>query len=235
MSREATKKKEAQAAPTPLVWHPTPDPRPEPGERHRPARRVALWASVTVLVLGGGTAAVYELEFQGQGAAAADSAGNAREVGAVATPDAALPTPTAPSPSPQPAGAGTVPVATPTMTPANQPVAVVTPAAQPGGSAVRISGSIQCQSKGVEGVWIQAADGGSGWAPWVSSAADPSHATFSFTLPHGGKHSVEIGCGGTPSAWSVVEYSSFVGGRVNDFYCYDEPDSRLYSYCQESS
>jgi hypothetical protein len=118
---------------------------------------------------------------------------------------------------------------------ANRPVVVVTPAAQAGGSAVRISGSIQCQSKGVEGVWIQAVDGGSGWAPWVSSAAHASYATYSYTLPHGGKYSAEIGCGGTPSAWTVVEYSSFYGGTVNNFYCYDEPSAPLYSYCRESS
>lgn len=238
MSREATKKQEAQAqqaTPTPLVWEPTPDVRPEPDERHRPARRLVLWASVTVLLLGGGAAAVYELEFQGRGAAAADPAGNARHVGVVTTPDTALPTASTLSPSPQPAGTSEAPVAAPTMTVANHPVPVTTPAAQAGESAVHVSGAIQCQSKGVEGVWIQAVNGGSGWAPWVSSAADPSHATYSYTLSHGGQYSVEIGCGGTPGAWSVVEYSSFHGGAVNDFYCYDETNSSLYSYCRQSS
>ena len=100
---------------------------------------------------------------------------------------------------------------------------------------IKVSGSIQCQSKNVEGVWIQAAGGGSGWAPWVSSAAHATYATYSYTLPHGGDYSVHIGCGGTTASWAVATYSSFYGGTVNDFYCYDESSSSEYSVCEKAA
>jgi len=235
MSREA-KKNEAEATPTGLVWDPAPDVRPEPSEeRRRPARRAVLWASATVLVLGGSAVAVYELGFHGNGTAAAGSARSAQSVRVVTSSGTPLPSASATDSSSDSAGTGATPVASPTMTVANRPVTVTTPAAQTGESATRVSGSIQCQSEGVEGVWIQAANGGSGWAPWVSSAAYPSYASYSYTLPYGGEYSVTIGCGGTPKAWAKVEYSSFYGGTVNNFYCYDEPSASLYSYCRESS
>jgi len=224
MSR-AAKKNEAEATPTTLVWESAPEVRPEPSEGHRSVRRAVLWASVTVLVLGGGAAAVYALGSQGKRTAAAGSEHSAQT---------ALSSSSAPGSPPQTAGTSAVPVASPTMTVANIPVVVTTPAARAGESATRVSGSIECQSTGVEGVWIDAANGGSGWAPWVSSAAYPSYASYSYTLPYGGEYSVEIGCGGKPSAWTVVEYSGFYGGTVNNFYCYDESSSSLYSYCRES-
>ena len=121
-----------------------------------------------------------------------------------------------------------------TSTAHNAAVVVTTPPSQSGGTATKISGSIQCQSKSVEGVWIQAANNGSGWAPWVSSAANPQFATYSYTLPYGGEYSVHVGCGGTTSSWAVAEYSSFYGGTVNSFYCYDESSSTLYTYCAKS-
>lgn len=113
------------------------------------------------------------------------------------------------------------------------PVVVATPTPS-SESPTKVAGSIQCQSHGVEGVWIQSANGGSGWAPWQSSAANPSYATYWYTLPQGGEYSVHVGCGGTPSAWSVATYSSFYGGTTNNFYCYDENSSSLYTYCTES-
>ena len=73
------------------------------------------------------------------------------------------------------------------------------------------------------------------WAPWVSSAANPDHATYSYTLPHGGEYSLHVGCGGTTSSWKVAEYSNFHGGTVNDFSCYDESSSSLYTYCADTS
>ena len=102
-------------------------------------------------------------------------------------------------------------------------------------AATAVSGSIQCQSTSVEGVWVQSANGGSGWAPWVSSAANPDHATYSYTLPKGGEYSLHVGCGGTTSTWKVAAYSDFYGGTVNDFYCYDESGSTLYTYCSRTS
>ena len=111
---------------------------------------------------------------------------------------------------------------------------VTTPVEQSGESATKVSGSIQCQSMGVEGVYIEAANGGSGWAPWVSSAARPSYATYSYTLSKGGEYSVWVGCGGTPSRWTIATYSTFYSGTVNNFYCYDESDAALWTYCKKA-
>jgi hypothetical protein len=98
-----------------------------------------------------------------------------------------------------------------------------------------ISGSITCESQNVEGVWIQAANGGSGWAPWVSSADDATYATYSYTLPHGGAYSLHVGCGGTTSSWAVAAYSSFYGGTVNNFFCYDQSSDAQYAVCDRTS
>jgi hypothetical protein len=201
------------------VWDPASTAVPPTPKARALTRRTVLWSSVAALVLGGG-AAVYLLTSPPAGAAQA-----------IAT----TPTPTTvPTASTTPSTPSTaVAVVTPTMIVQTHPVAVVTPAAQSGGSATHVSGSIQCQVGAVEGIWIQAANGGSGWAPWNSTAARASYATYSYTLPHGGEYSAEIGCGGTPSAWAAVEYTTFHTGKVNDFYCYDQPKSALYSYCKE--
>ena len=128
------------------------------------------------------------------------------------------------------------PSVVPTSPASSSPVTVSTPSPEATATAASdISGSIQCQSSSVEGVWVQAANGGSGWAPWISSAARPDYATYSYTLPHGGEYSLHIGCGGTTSSWKVATYSGYYGGTVNNFYCYDESGSSLYTYCAKTS
>jgi hypothetical protein len=128
------------------------------------------------------------------------------------------------------------PSVAPTTPASSSPITITTPSPEvTATAATNISGSIQCESTSVEGVWIQSANGGSGWAPWVSSAARSYYATYSYTLPKGGEYSVHVGCGGTTSSWKVAEYSNFYGGTVNDFYCYDESSSSLYTYCARTS
>jgi len=100
----------------------------------------------------------------------------------------------------------------------------------PANEAVTVSGFIECQSQGVEGVWIQAANGDSGWAPWVSSAANPGYATYQYTLDSGGQYAVHVGCGGTPSSWAVATYSDYFSGPANDFFCYNSGGAD-YTYC----
>jgi len=159
------------------------------------------------------------------------------------TPSAA-PSSTSPAPSASPAAV----VVTPTPTvlaqtvslPTTQaqptaPMPVTTPAEKSGEAAAKVSGYVQCQSQAVEGVYIEASNGGSGWAPWVSSAARSSYATYSYTLANGGEYSVWVGCGGTPKRWTIATYSSFYGGTVNDFLCYDQTDAALYTYCVHQS
>jgi hypothetical protein len=128
------------------------------------------------------------------------------------------------------------PSVAPTTPASSSSITITTPSPEvTATAATNISGSIQCESSSVEGVWIQSANGGSGWAPWVSSAARSDYATYSYTLPEGGEYAVHVGCGGTTSSWKVAEYSNFYGGTVNNFYCYDESGSSLYTYCARTS
>jgi hypothetical protein len=112
-------------------------------------------------------------------------------------------------------------------TPAPKPAPTTPP--PPTNKAVTVSGYVECQSQGVEGVWIQAATSDSGWAPFWPSAGNPDYATYQYTLDSGGQYAVHVGCGGTQSSWAVATYSDYFSGPTNDFYCYDSGAN--YSYC----
>jgi hypothetical protein len=107
------------------------------------------------------------------------------------------------------------------------------------GAASYVSGHVQCESgAGVEGVWIAANSGGSGWASWYSYAnyGEPNYASFSYNLPYGGSYYVHVGCGGIPSHWQVPTYSyNAVTGSGHTFYCWDyQYEDRYYPHCTNS-
>ena len=69
---------------------------------------------------------------------------------------------------------------------------------------VTISGEVTClNSFAADGVWIEAANGGSGFA----EVRGPSPTTgwgvssFDYTLPHGGAWTAHVGCGGDSRTW----------------------------------
>jgi hypothetical protein len=80
------------------------------------------------------------------------------------------------------------------------------------------NGTVECvDQKPVEGVWITAASGGSGWA----SRGNGWSVNFSYRLPNGGSYKVTVGCGGSPSNWASSSSSrSYVAG-THYFDCYD--------------
>jgi hypothetical protein len=153
-----------------------------------------------------------------------------------------------PTASTPPVGATTAPAAAPIVPPTNSaaksatvtqnttkpPTRAAAPAPTtappPANEAVTVSGYIECQSQSVEGVWIQAANSDSGFAPWWPSADNPDYATYQYTLDSGGQYAVHVGCGGTQDTWAVATYSDFFSGPVNDFYCYDNGGADN-SYC----
>jgi hypothetical protein len=97
-------------------------------------------------------------------------------------------------------------------------------------AASNISGKVMCISgDGVVGVWIDAKNGGSGWAKWIPTNGFPQQASFSFTLPKGGIYSVHVGCGGSPAKWRSDNRSSY--GLVRDFWCYDLKGQARYGTC----
>jgi hypothetical protein len=63
-----------------------------------------------------------------------------------------------------------------------------------------ISGQVQCVDElAVEGVWIQASSGGSGFASLQNLNGYTKN--FRYSLPHGGAWTVHVGCGGGTSDW----------------------------------
>lgn len=103
---------------------------------------------------------------------------------------------------------------------------------------VTITGYAKCwpdPTKPVVGVWIVAANGGSGWADLQALPGQVNVAWFSRTLPNGGSYVVHIGCGGTPAHWELTLASlNGVLGSGHTFTCYDVPPTRdpAQAHCQ---
>jgi hypothetical protein len=129
---------------------------------------------------------------------------------------AAAPPPEAPPPTKAPAPP-------PTKAPAKPPVTAAPVTHQ-------ISGYVQCATMAVEGVWIAAVNGGSGWATWTALSS-PSTASYSYTLPDGGSYAVHAGCGGSPADWATTPDSDVVSGTVNDFFCHDVAGQPSFGFC----
>lgn len=107
------------------------------------------------------------------------------------------------------ASASAVPVATPATAGAVHP-----------DSSTYVSGTVQCLSMNVEGVWVAAQSGTSGWASW-SATSNPTIANWHYTLSSGNSYSLHVGCGGSPQSWAVTTYSPVVSGSGHTFLCWD--------------
>jgi hypothetical protein len=93
----------------------------------------------------------------------------------------------------------------------------------------QVSGYVQCTSLPVEGVWIVARRGGSGWAEWTGVTA--TLARYNYTLPKGGSYAVHVGCGGSLPDWQTTPDSGFVSGAFNDFLCHDVAGQADFDVC----
>lgn len=107
--------------------------------------------------------------------------------------------------------------------------------AAPASAATTVSGYVTCVSqRSVVGVWVQAVNGGSGWASWSPQPENYS-ARYQYSLPYGGQYAIHVGCGGTPARWATANYSDNVGGTNNSFTCYDVPNAGYaYLRCQHT-
>lgn len=105
----------------------------------------------------------------------------------------------------------------------------------PAAAAVTVSGQVTCVGNdSVVGVWIQAKDGGSGWASWQAPTASWV-ANYSRSLPNGGQYQVHVGCGGTSQNWATNNKSGYVSGTSNSFTCYPLPNAGWkYLTCQRT-
>jgi hypothetical protein len=102
-----------------------------------------------------------------------------------------------------------------------------------------ISGQVQCVDElAVEGVWIQASSGGSGWATLRNVEESGYTKNFSYSLPYGGAWTVHVGCGGSTSDWKYkpngnsttrATYQSWLCITPDDGVPWPEPNN----YCRQ--
>jgi hypothetical protein len=96
-----------------------------------------------------------------------------------------------------------------------------------------VSGHVRCSTMPVEGVWIVASKGGSGWAAWHDTRG-PRIAYYGRRLPRGGPYAVHVGCGGSPKHWRTTPDSAAVSGTVNNFLCGDVTRRRDHDTCRRT-
>src|SRR5690349_14628667 len=65
--------------------------------------------------------------------------------------------------------------------------------ASPAAASTTVSGTVMCVSQAdVVGIWIQAENGGSGWARRSSVSGLRWHSRYSYSLPRGGRYQVHV-------------------------------------------
>jgi uncharacterized MnhB-related membrane protein len=101
-----------------------------------------------------------------------------------------------------------------------------------------ISGKVQCAGgEQVVGIWVDAINGGSGFADWIPISNNGSEASFKYILPNGGDYNLHVGCGGTKQDWGGTYTTETGSGTVRDtnthyFVCQDFPGTQGYGSCQ---
>jgi hypothetical protein len=99
--------------------------------------------------------------------------------------------------------------------------------AQATASAVRpdsygVSGSVVCLSENaVEGIWVSASSGTSGWATLSAASGTESAVSWTYTLSSNTSYYIHVGCGGSPQNWAVNTYSATGTGGKPGLICYD--------------
>jgi hypothetical protein len=101
-------------------------------------------------------------------------------------------------------------------------------------------GTVECATgRPVEGVWVDVANGHSGWAEWAAEPNNPDRASYSYELQMAGKYTVHVGCGGSPENWASETWSEPVAsGETHDFMCHDsltKPSTEPIVACEPAS
>jgi hypothetical protein len=101
-------------------------------------------------------------------------------------------------------------------------------------------GTVECATgRPVEGVWVDVANGHSGWAEWAAEPNNPDKASYSYELQMAGKYTVHVGCGGSPENWASETWSEPVAsGETHDFMCHDsltKPSTEPIVACEPAS
>lgn len=103
-------------------------------------------------------------------------------------------------------------------------------AAPAASAATGIRGTVTCLSgAAVQGVYVTANSGGSGFATW--SAMDGNKATWSKSLPNGGSYYLSVGCGGSRSSWKQTLYGDTMTTTNSTSLCQDVRGQARYGRC----
>lgn len=126
--------------------------------------------------------------------------------------------------------AATIGITLAAVTTITAPVVV---AATPASAATTVTGTVYCDDNAnVEGVWVVAPSGVSGWAAMDHSGGTVQRVGWSYGNTNGGSYSLHVGCGGTPSNWAVPAVSGTLTGSGHALTCYSDAGTPLYGKCQ---
>ena len=104
--------------------------------------------------------------------------------------------------------------------------------------SIPITGKVSCLgNEQVEGIWVDAVNGGSGWADWYETNSNGSEVEFKYVLPNGGAYNLHVGCGGSKQIWKNTYSTETGSGTIQDhnfhfFTCQDVPLMVGYGSCQ---
>lgn len=100
--------------------------------------------------------------------------------------------------------------------------------ASPAHASTKVYGSVECGSgHNIEGLWVAASSGTSGWAIMNYPGNTHYNISWSYTLSSGNSYSVHVGCGGTPGNWAVTSTSEIYSGNSYNLICHDGKPSGL--------
>lgn len=103
--------------------------------------------------------------------------------------------------------------------------------------SITISGEASCiDNEPIEGIWVNAVSGGSGWADKHKTNSIGSEVGFTYVLPNSGTYNLHVGCGGSEQHWNNVDTTENGSGTVQDhtfhfFICQDVPRVAGHGAC----
>lgn len=92
-------------------------------------------------------------------------------------------------------------------------------------AAYTVTGKVRCANSEVQGIWVTANNGGSGFAKtWINTADTFGGIRYSKPLTKGGSYYMSVGCGRTMTGkWGMTAYSNTYSRATLNLVCNDIP------------
>jgi hypothetical protein len=81
----------------------------------------------------------------------------------------------------------------------------------------------------VVGIWVDAVNGGSGWAKLTPQPGGETR--FTKTIDRAGDYQLHVGCGGTEADWVTTYFTTYVGETGLVFVC-DDGSGKRRGWCE---